>query len=104
MITLNYRPPELLLGEKTYGMAIDVWSAGCIFGELLTRKMMFNGTDENSQLEKLYQLCGRFVDARRGAFTCTHPCPDGRYSAAAVASTVCDGSTASHLFLPFEQV
>lgn len=62
VITLNYRPPELLLGEKTYGMAIDVWSAGCIFGELLTRKMMFNGTDENSQLEKLYQLCGSVTE------------------------------------------
>merc|ERR1712177_166409 len=34
VITLWYRPPELLLGEERYGPAIDVWSCGCILGEL----------------------------------------------------------------------
>jgi len=38
VITLWYRPPELLLGTQTYGPAVDMWSAGCIFAELLHGK------------------------------------------------------------------
>merc|ERR1711934_1015869 len=35
VVTLWYRPPELLLGVHTYGTAVDMWGVGCIFGELL---------------------------------------------------------------------
>ena len=38
VITLWYRPPELLLGAQSYGPAVDMWSAGCIFAELLLGK------------------------------------------------------------------
>lgn len=38
VITLWYRPPELLLGTQAYGPAVDMWSAGCIFAELLHGK------------------------------------------------------------------
>ena len=38
VITLWYRPPELLLGTQAYGPAVDTWSAGCIFAELLLGK------------------------------------------------------------------
>ncbi len=41
MITLWYRPPELLLGEERYGPSIDVWSCGCILGELFHKKPLF---------------------------------------------------------------
>lgn len=41
VITLWYRPPELLLGEERYGPAIDVWSCGCILGELFAKKPLF---------------------------------------------------------------
>merc|ERR1711860_46681 len=41
VITLWYRPPELLLGEERYGPAIDVWSCGCILGELFIKKPLF---------------------------------------------------------------
>ena len=41
MITLWYRPPELLLGEERYGPSIDVWSCGCILGELFAKKPLF---------------------------------------------------------------
>lgn len=41
VITLWYRPPELLLGEEEYGPAVDVWSCGCILGELFMKKPMF---------------------------------------------------------------
>ncbi len=36
VITLWYRPPELLFGELTYSTAVDMWSVGCIMGEILT--------------------------------------------------------------------
>ena len=32
-----YRPPELLFGAKQYGSAVDIWSMGCIFAELMLR-------------------------------------------------------------------
>ncbi|CAA9997898.1 unnamed protein product, partial [Nesidiocoris tenuis] len=41
VITLWYRPPELLLGEERYGPSIDVWSCGCILGELFLKKPLF---------------------------------------------------------------
>ena len=39
-----WRPPELLLGEERYGPAIDVWSCGCILGELFEKKPLFQVT------------------------------------------------------------
>ena len=53
-----YRPPELLLGKEQYGPAVDVWSAGCILGELYTKKPIFPGKDELNQLDKISQICG----------------------------------------------
>eukprot|EP00397_Hematodinium_sp_SG-2012_P031849 GEMP01033852.1.p1 GENE.GEMP01033852.1~~GEMP01033852.1.p1 ORF type:complete len:394 (+),score=73.27 GEMP01033852.1:177-1358(+) len=41
VITLWYRPPELLLGSKVYDFSVDVWSAGCILGELLHGRALF---------------------------------------------------------------
>lgn len=41
VITLWYRPPELLLGEIIYGPAIDIWSCGCILAELFLKKPIF---------------------------------------------------------------
>jgi len=38
VVTLWYRPPELLLGATDYGVAVDIWSAGCILAELLAGK------------------------------------------------------------------
>ena len=58
VITLWYRPPELLLGKEQYGPAVDVWSAGCILGELYTKKPIFKGEDELDQLEKISRICG----------------------------------------------
>ena len=34
----RYRAPELLLGQKVYSTAVDVWSCGCIMGELLAKE------------------------------------------------------------------
>ncbi|KAK3591995.1 hypothetical protein CHS0354_031500 [Potamilus streckersoni] len=58
VITLWYRPPELLLGEERYGPAIDIWSIGCILGELFTRKPIFQANQEIAQLELISKTCG----------------------------------------------
>lgn len=58
VITLWYRPPELLLGAVQYGPAIDMWSAGCILTELLAGKPIFPGKNEVDQLELIFKLCG----------------------------------------------
>ena len=59
VVTLWYRAPELLLGALKYGGAVDVWSAGCLMGEMLDRKAMLPGHNEKSQMELIWQLCGR---------------------------------------------
>ena len=41
VITLWYRPPELLIGDERYTSAVDMWSAGCILAELFQRKPLF---------------------------------------------------------------
>ncbi|KAH3745007.1 Cyclin-dependent kinase C-1 [Pelomyxa schiedti] len=58
VITLWYRPPELLLGDTRYGSAVDMWSVGCILAELLTNKPLFPGTSELEQLEFIFKICG----------------------------------------------
>jgi len=58
VVTLWYRAPELLLGATRYGQAIDMWSIGCIFGELLTREPLLQGKNEVDQLAKIFELCG----------------------------------------------
>ncbi|XP_018334512.1 cyclin-dependent kinase 12 isoform X1 [Agrilus planipennis] len=58
VITLWYRPPELLLGEERYGPAIDVWSCGCILGELFLKRPLFQANAEMMQLDMISKLCG----------------------------------------------
>ncbi|XP_052196226.1 cyclin-dependent kinase C-1 [Diospyros lotus] len=58
VITLWYRPPELLLGATKYGPAVDMWSVGCIFAELLNGKPILPGKNEPEQLNKIFELCG----------------------------------------------
>jgi len=43
VVTLWYRAPELLLGARHYGPAVDMWAIGCILGELLLRSALFPG-------------------------------------------------------------
>jgi cell division cycle 2-like protein len=50
---LFFRAPELLLGAKQYSTAIDMWSLGCIMGELLSKEPLFNGKTEFDQLDKV---------------------------------------------------
>ncbi|KAK1422402.1 hypothetical protein QVD17_25499 [Tagetes erecta] len=58
VVTLWYRPPELLLGATYYGFGVDMWSAGCILAELLAGKPILPGRTEVEQLHKIFKLCG----------------------------------------------
>ncbi|CAL5361782.1 hypothetical protein CsSME_00052908 [Camellia sinensis var. sinensis] len=58
VVTLWYRPPELLLGATYYGVGVDMWSAGCILAELLAGKPIMPGRTEVEQLHKIFKLCG----------------------------------------------
>lgn len=63
-----YRAPEVILGGK-YGLAIDVWSLGCILAELLTGYPLLPGEDESDQLACIIELLGmppqRLLDASK---------------------------------------
>ncbi|CAH2058125.1 unnamed protein product [Thlaspi arvense] len=58
VVTRWYRAPELLLNSSDYTAAIDVWSVGCIFMELMDRKPLFPGRDHVHQLRLLMELIG----------------------------------------------
>lgn len=58
VVTLWYRPPELLLGTQVYGPSVDTWSLGCIFYEMLTKDVLFPGSSEIDQLHKIFILLG----------------------------------------------
>ena len=58
VITIWYRPPEILLGSTKYGSEVDMWGVGCILLELLYGKAVFTGQDEISQLETITRRLG----------------------------------------------
>ncbi|XP_058754844.1 probable serine/threonine-protein kinase At1g54610 [Vicia villosa] len=58
VVTLWYRPPELLLGATYYATAVDLWSTGCILAELYAGKPIMPGRTEVEQLHKIFKLCG----------------------------------------------
>lgn len=81
VITLWYRPPELLFGATVYGPEVDMWSAGyvilrpirvrglitsnrCIMLELFTKKPVFQGNDEIHQLDVVYKILGTPIPER----------------------------------------
>lgn len=58
VITLWYRPPELLLGCKKYSPKIDMWSVGCIIAEMFRRTGLLTGTNDASQLDLIFKTLG----------------------------------------------
>ena len=46
VVTLWYRCPEILLGQKAYALGVDLWSTGCIFAEMVQRRPLFMGDSE----------------------------------------------------------
>jgi len=57
VVTRWYRAPELLLNCSEYTAAIDIWSVGCILGEIMTREPLFPGKDYVHQLRLITEVC-----------------------------------------------
>jgi len=58
VVTLWYRPPDVLLGSKNYLTTVDIWSIGCIFAEMINGKALFMGLSETDQLKKIFKIRG----------------------------------------------
>lgn len=58
VVTLWYRAPEILLGSPLYGPSVDIWSIGCIFVEMATKKALFPGDSEIDQLFRIFRTLG----------------------------------------------
>ncbi len=62
IVTLWYRPPELLLGATRYSSEVDMWSAGCIYAEMFLRTPLFQGETDVDQLGKIFHALGTPTD------------------------------------------
>ena len=60
VVTPWYRPPEILLGSRTYDPSVDIWSAACIIVEMACRRVLFSGSCDIDQLYRMFQLLGGF--------------------------------------------
>ncbi|KRZ75780.1 Cyclin-dependent kinase 5, partial [Trichinella papuae] len=59
VVTLWYRPPDVLFGARFYDTSIDMWSAGCIFAEIACAgQPLFPGSDTDDQLKRIFRLLG----------------------------------------------
>jgi len=58
VVTLWYRSPDVLLGSTKYSTPIDIWSAGCIFAEMITGKPLFPGSSAQDELTRIFKLLG----------------------------------------------
>ncbi|KAI7800317.1 putative serine/threonine-protein kinase NLK [Triplophysa rosa] len=58
VVTQYYRAPEILMGSRHYSNAIDIWSVGCIFAELLGRRILFQAQSPIQQLDLITDLLG----------------------------------------------
>lgn len=76
VVTRWYRPPELLLGERQYTQAVDLWGIGCIFGEMMKRRPILTGTSELDQLSRIFDICGS--PEWKGQWLDYVKCPDAK--------------------------
>lgn len=58
VVTLWYRPPEVLLGSKKYGLPMDMWAVGAIMAELISKRPLFPGDSEVDELFKIFRMLG----------------------------------------------
>ncbi|GMH83908.1 hypothetical protein TrVE_jg5468 [Triparma verrucosa] len=59
VVTLWYRPPELLLGKKNYSQKVDIWSAGCVIAEMFKNKgSLFAGPKDPDQIKEIWEMLG----------------------------------------------
>jgi serine/threonine protein kinase len=58
VVTLWYRAPEILLGQKAYSPGVDIWSVGCIFAEMVTGRPLWPGDSEIHELFQIFMTLG----------------------------------------------
>merc|ERR1719238_1410617 len=58
VVTVWYRPPEILLGSTLYSVPVDLWSIGCVLGEMATGSPLFAGDSEIDTIFKIFQKFG----------------------------------------------
>ncbi|KAM8965844.1 cyclin-dependent kinase 16 isoform 5-T5 [Sarcophilus harrisii] len=58
VVTLWYRPPDILLGSTDYSTQIDMWGVGCIFYEMATGRPLFPGSTVEEQLHFIFRILG----------------------------------------------
>lgn len=58
VVSLWYRAPELLLGSSDYSPAVDMWSLGCIFYELVMKVPPFQSKSESEQIKMIFDNLG----------------------------------------------
>lgn len=58
VVTVWYRPPEILLGSTLYSVPVDLWSVGCIVAEMATGQPLFSGDSEIDTIFKIFQKLG----------------------------------------------
>jgi len=56
VVTLWYRAPEVLLGSTRYSYPVDIWSVGCIFAEMASKRPLFQGDSEIDQLFRIFRV------------------------------------------------
>lgn len=71
VVTLWYRPPELLLGATDYGVGVDLWSAGCILAELLAGKPIMPGRTEVVSIF-IFEVVYHFNSLLKGCYISDH--------------------------------
>ena len=69
IVTLWYRPPEILLGCDEYSTAVDMWAVGCIFAEMHISTPLFHGDCQIDQIFKIFQKLGTPNDTIWPGFT-----------------------------------
>ena len=62
VVTLWYRAPDVLMGSRKYSTPVDLWSCGCIFGEMASGRPLFPGTSDHDQLSRIFKVLGTPVE------------------------------------------
>jgi len=81
VITIWYRPPEILLGSTQYYYSVDIWSCCCIFLEIFLRHSPFQGYTDLATYEHIINVCGmpndpRYKNTNEWSNVCTLPFHD----------------------------
>jgi len=69
VVTLWYRAPEILMGVTRYSHAVDTWSVGCVFAEMVLGRPLFTGSSEIDQLFQLFSTLGTPTEENWPGFT-----------------------------------